>query len=265
MRTILALLLTVAASTISFGASVRVAAVHFDPILGDVPSNVQRLLALDEAAAKSGAKIIVNTEMATSGYAFFSRHDLEKVAEPIPGATTNAFGKLSKQYGVYIAIGMPEFDPATLQYFNSVALLDPDGKVRGTYRKRSSLLEAAYNGIVSGPIPVFQTEYGKLAIVVCADLLYPHYARLAALAGADILLAPANVGIDQGVLQLRARENDIALVVANRYGKETAGKEVNVFDQDGFTIASPFAYDFSYGSISAIVPHDGATSSMDPQ
>ncbi|WP_032901597.1 nitrilase-related carbon-nitrogen hydrolase [Mesorhizobium ciceri] len=243
--------------TFASAAPVKVATIHFKPVLGDVPGNRARLLALSEQAARAGAKIIVNTEMATSGYAIFSRADMAKVAETIPGASTEAFGKLAKQYGVYIAIGLPEFEKATDQYFNSAALIAPDGTVAGSYRKRNTLLEASYNAIAGGPVPIFDTPYGKLAIVICADLFYPHFARLAAVEGADILLAPANTGVDLSFLKQRARENDVALIVANRYGTETRGVQVDAFDEDTFTIASPFPYDFSYGSLSAIVEHDG--------
>jgi predicted amidohydrolase len=236
---------------------VTVATVHFDPVLGDVAGNRSRLLGLDEEAAKAGAKIIVNTEMGTTGYAFFSRAQFGKVAEPIPGPTTHAFGQLAKKYRVYIAVGMAEVDPETQQYYNTVALIGPDGRVAGTYRKRNTLLEASYNAIVTGPVPVFETPYGKIAVVICADLFYPQFPRLAAVAGADILLAPANVGVDLSFLQQRAKENDLALVVANRYGTETKGSQIDEFDESTFTIASPFPYDFSYGSLSAIVGHDG--------
>ncbi|RUU02210.1 carbon-nitrogen hydrolase family protein [Mesorhizobium sp. USDA-HM6] len=243
--------------TFASASPVKVAAIHFKPVLGDVIGNRSRLLVLDKQAARAGAKIIVNTEMATSGYALFSRADIAKVAETIPGPSTEAFGKLAKQYGVYIALGLPEREPRTNQYFNSAALIAPNGKVVGTYRKRNTLLEASYNAVASGPVPVFDTPYGKLAIIICADLFYPHFARLAAVEGTDILLAPANTGVDLSFLKQRSWENDLALIVANRYGKETQGVPVDSFDEDTFTIASPFPYDFSYGSLSAIIEHDG--------
>ena len=236
---------------------VQVAAIHFKPDLGDVVGNRRRLLALNEEAAKAGAKIIVNTEMATSGYAFFSRDDVAKVAEEIPGLTTKAFGEIAKQYGVYIAIGLPEYAPLTQEYYNSAALIGPDGEVLGTYRKRNNLIEASYNAVASGPLPIFDTPYGRIAIVICADLFYPHLARLAAIGGADILLAPANTGVEMPFLRQRAIENDMSLIVANRYGLETKGAEVDVFTEDSFSIPSPFAYDFSYGSRSAIVGSNG--------
>ncbi|WP_026617490.1 nitrilase-related carbon-nitrogen hydrolase [Ensifer aridi] len=249
--------LTAFDANLAYASSVGVAAIHFRPELGNVAGNRTRLLALNEHAAKMGAKIIVNTEMATSGYAIFSRADMSRVAEEIPGPTTNALGDIAKRYGVYIAVGMPEFDPLTEQFFNSAAFIGPDGKVIGTCRKRNNLIEASYNAVATGPVPVYETPYGRVAIVICADLFYPHLARLAAVAGADILLAPANTGVEMAFLQQRAKENDISIIVANRYGTEIKGNEVDVFTEDSFSIPSPFAYDFSHGSRSAIVEKNG--------
>src|SRR5689334_20075879 len=83
--------------------SIKVATVHFGPVLGDVTGNRVRLIALSEEAAAQGAKVIVHTEMATSGYAYFSRAELSKVAEEVPGPTTAALGAVAAKYGAYIA------------------------------------------------------------------------------------------------------------------------------------------------------------------
>jgi predicted amidohydrolase len=138
-----------------------------------------------------------------------------------------------------------------------VVLLDPDGDVMGTYRKRNNLLEASYNAEVFAPIPTFDTQYGRLAIVICSDMFYSQFPRAAAVQGATILLAPANVGIETDFVRVRTFENDFAMVVANRYGTGTAGTKPPVFTQNTFTIPSPFAYDFNFGSRSIIMTSTG--------
>lgn len=238
-------------------SSVKIATVHFCPKLGDVEVNTQRLSELTEQAAKNCAKIIVHTEMAVSGYSFFSRSEIARVAETIPGAITNRFGKISKQYGIYVVVGMPEYDPESNLFFNSAALIGPDGNVVGKYRKHNNLLEASYNAEVLTAVPTFRTPYGRVGIVICADLLYSQFPRLAAISGADILLAPANVGITTDFLRVRAYENDFAIVVANRFGTEIKGSEKDIFTQESFTIPSPWAYDFSYDSRSVIMTRTG--------
>ena len=249
---------TVATATAeTIGATVKVATVHFRPVLGAVTANRQQLVALTAEAGQNGAKIVVHTEMATSGYSYFSREQIAGVAETVPGPTTRALGAVARQYGLYVAVGMPVVDTATGLFYNSAVLIGPDGAVVGVYRKRNNLLEAAYNAEDYGPVPTFVTPYGRIGIVICADLFYSQFPRLAALAGTEILLAPANTGVTTEFLNVRTFENDFSIIVANRYGKEIQGTPRHVFNQNSFTIPSPFPYDFSFGSRSVIMTNAG--------
>ncbi|UWU68212.1 nitrilase-related carbon-nitrogen hydrolase [Bradyrhizobium sp. NC92] len=225
--------------------TVKVAAVHFQPIEGDVKANVTKIVELTREAAKRGAKLVVHTEMATAGYSFFSREQLSKVAEPIPGPSTRAIGAVAREFGVYVAFGLPEYDASANLYYNAVTLVGPRGQVIGTYRKRNNLLEASYNSEVWAPIPTYDTPFGRVAIVICADMFYSAFPRLAALAGTNILIAPANVGITTDFMKVRTWENDFSMVVANRFGHGGKGSKPTYFNQDSFAIPSPFDYDFS--------------------
>ena len=147
---------------------------------------------------------------------------------------------------------MPEYERSTNLYYNAVALMGPNGEVVGVYRKRNNLLEASYNSEVWSPVPTYDTPYGRIAVVICADMFYDAFPRLAALAGATILLAPANVGITTDFMKVRTWENDFSMIVANRFGHGTKGSKATYFNQDTFAIPSPFDYDFS-GSQTAIV------------
>lgn len=233
--------------------TVKVATVHFCPILGNVQQNVSSLLALNREAAINGAKIIVNTEMATCGYSFFSRSDIATVAETIPGPTTNAFGELATQYGVYIVLGMPEYDAHTNLYYNCAVLIGPQGNVVGTYHKRNNIMESSYNATDYGKIPVFDTPYGKIGIAICADTFYPVIPRIEAVKGVDILAVPMNGGGPIDGFKVLAFENDFSVIVANRYGEETQGVPRDVFNQNTFSIASLWPYNFNYDTHSVII------------
>lgn len=233
--------------------TVKVASVHFGPKVGDTDGNLKRLIDLTEEASRAGARIVVHTEMATAGYSYFSREQIRAVAEPIPGRTTRALGQVARRHGLFIAVGLAEIDPATNRFYNSAVLIGPTGAVVGKYRKRSHLLESSWASIGEGLIPTFDTPYGRLAIVICADLFYPELARLAALSGADILLAPTNVGVDDDLLKVRTFEDAFAIVMANRHGTEEAGRKLDVFTQETFRIISPFPYKFDYESNRSII------------
>ncbi|GIJ44064.1 hypothetical protein Val02_09500 [Virgisporangium aliadipatigenens] len=246
-----------AAAPVAGSRTVKVATVHFAPVEGDVARNRAQLVALAERAARGGAKIIVLPEMATSGYSFFSRSEIAAVAETIPGASSDALARVADRYDAYIAFGMPQYVPAENLYFNVAVLLDPQGKVASVYRKRNHLLESSYNAITYAPVPTVETPYGRVALVICSDMFYSQYPRSAAVDGATLLLAPANVGIDTDFVRLRAVENDFSTIVSNRYGEGTAGVKPTAFTQDSFTIPSPFPYNFDFGSRSVVTTNTG--------
>lgn len=255
---VVCLLIAVCAPAQAKPHSVKVAVVQFRPQMNDVPGNLRRLVALTEEAGRAGARIVVHTEMATSGYSYFSREQIRSVAETIPGNTTRSLGAVARKYGLYVAVGLPEFDPLTNRFYNSVALIGPSGSLVGRYRKRSHQVESSWASIGEGDIPTFDTPYGRLAVVICADLFYPELARLAAVKGAEMLLAPSNVGVDDGMVRVRAFENGFFILLANRYGVEEVGKGLDTFTQETMRITSPSAYKFDYESNkSLIVTADG--------
>ena len=203
----------------------KVALIHASISWGDKDKNIAKLLAMNEDAAKKGSKIIVNTELATTGYAFESRKEIAPLAESIPGPTTEAFGLIAKEHGSYICICMPERDDETGIFYNSAALLGPTGDVVARHRKlfpafRENLWAAKGNL----PIPVVQTEFGALSLVICADSYFYRPARIAALQGARILLVPANWPPvhhnPDKFWRARALENGMYILACNRTGKD---------------------------------------------
>src|SRR6516225_1531292 len=89
----------------------RVAAIQYEPTLGEKEKNVADLLQLVEEAAKHNARLIVLPEMATTGYCWESRSEIAPFVEPIPGPTTDHFQQLAVQYDCYITVGLAEVDP----------------------------------------------------------------------------------------------------------------------------------------------------------
>ncbi len=201
----------------------QVAAIQYDPKLGEKEKNVGDLLRLVEEAALHGARLIVLPEMATTGYCWESREEIAPHVEPIPGPTTERFQRLATNYNCYIALGLPEVDPATDVYYNSLALLGPEGMV-GSYRKIHSYMSEprwARDGDLG--FPVWDTPLGRLAPNICMDAMYFEAVRIPALHGADVLLFPTN-WLDEKCpsswWMARAFENSVYLIAANRYGNE---------------------------------------------
>ncbi len=211
---------TLAASPIS---PYRVAAIQTDPTLFAKKENIATLLQLTEQAARSGAKLIVQTEMATTSYCWGSRAEIAPYVEPVPGPTTDRFGELAARYGCYIVVGLAEVAPETGVFYNTAALVGPDGVV-GIYRKTHSYISEpkwAKDGDLG--LPVFDTPLGRIAITICMDAVYPETTRIPALCGADVVCFPTNWLSEKSPSpswMARAFESGVYLIAANRYGLE---------------------------------------------
>ncbi len=201
----------------------RVAAIQYEPTLGEKEKNMRDLLRLVEEAARHDARLIVLPEMATTGYCWASRAEIAPYVEPIPGPTTERFQQLAARYNSYIAVSLPEVDPTTQVYYNSMALLGPDGLV-GTYRKvHSWMAEPRWARDGDLGFPVWETPLGRLSGVMCTDINYCESTRLSALHGADVLLFPTNqyaTKCPDSWWMARAFENGVYFIAANRYGME---------------------------------------------
>ena len=210
-------------TSLSSFSKYRVAAIQYEPILGEKEKNVTALLHLVEEAAQHEARLIVLPEMVTTGYCWESRSEIAPFVEPIPGPTTGRFQHIATSYGCFIAISLPEVDPSTEVYYNSMALIGPEGLI-GTYRKIHSYMSDsrwARDGDLG--MPVWETPLGRLAALICMDAEFFESARIPALHGADVLLFPTN-WLDEnspsGIWMARAFENGVYFIGANRYGSE---------------------------------------------
>ncbi len=159
-------------------APYTVAAIQFDPALGEKDKNISDLLRLTEEAARHGARLIVHPELATTGYCWLSREEVAPYVEPVPGPTTDRFQQLAAQYDCYIATSFPEVDPATNVYYNCMVLLSPTGLI-GVYRKIHSYISEprwARDGDLG--FPVWDTPLGRLAGIICMDAEFFEAARM---------------------------------------------------------------------------------------
>lgn len=171
----------------SHAAPFKVAAVEFNPEFFEFEKNIPRIVSIAEEAAKAGAKIIVLPETATSGYIYKDRRQFDPFLDTVPGKTTDAIAKVTAKYGCYVTIGISEIDRTTSLAYNTGALIGPKGYI-GKYRK-VGLNPDDQLWFTPGNLgyPVFETEYGKLAMEICYDDTYWEIARTAAVKGAQIV------------------------------------------------------------------------------
>jgi N-carbamoylputrescine amidase len=150
-------------------------------------------------AAGRGAQIVCLQELFRSQY--FCREEnatLFDLAEPVPGPSTEALSKLAAELGVAIVGSLFERRAAGV-YHNTAAVIDADGSLLGIYRKMHipddpSYFEKFYFTPGDLGFRTFDTRFGRVAVLVCWDQWYPEAARLAALAGAQVLFYPTAIG-----------------------------------------------------------------------
>ena len=206
----------------------------------DIADNIKRLSeGIRELAAK-GAQLIVLQELHNSLYFCQEENvDMFNLAEPIPGPSTELFGKLAKELGVVIVTSLFERRAAGL-YHNTAVVIESDGTIAGKYRKMHIPDDPAYYEkfyFTPGDLgfkPI-DTSVGRLGILVCWDQWYPEAARLMALQGAEILIYPTAIGYadsDTDEEQQRQRRawqlvqrghavaNGLPVVAVNRVGNE---------------------------------------------
>ncbi len=204
-------------------APFKAAAIQFEPTMFRKGENIAALLLLVEEAAKAGAKLITTPEMATTGYCWHDREEVAPFVEEVPGATTDAFAEVAKKYGCYIVVGMPEVDATTGLYYNSAALIGPEGWI-GTHRK-THLYISEPKWSASGNLghQVFDTPIGRIAMLICMDIHFIETARLVKLGGADVICHISNWLAERTPAPYwinRAFENGCYLIESNRWGLE---------------------------------------------
>jgi N-carbamoylputrescine amidase len=165
----------------------------------DKAANLQQALNKIRDAAGKGSKIICLQELFTSLY-FCDTEDYEnfKLAETIPGPSTDALAKLAAELQVVIIASLFEKRTAGI-YHNTVAVLDADGTFLGKYRKMHIPDDPAYYEkfyFTPGDLgyKIFKTKFARLGVLICWDQWYPEASRITALMGAEILFYPTAIG-----------------------------------------------------------------------
>jgi N-carbamoylputrescine amidase len=161
--------------------------------------NLKKALAAAEQAVRQGARIICTQELFRSQYFCQEEdHRFFKLAERVPGPTTEAFQKFAKRHETVVVASIFEKRAAGV-YHNSAAVIDADGCLLGLYRKMHIpddplFYEKFYFTPGDLGFRAWQTRYAKIGVLICWDQWYPEAARLTALQGAEILFYPTAIG-----------------------------------------------------------------------
>ncbi|MFC1972696.1 nitrilase-related carbon-nitrogen hydrolase, partial [Chloroflexota bacterium] len=197
-----------------------------------------------------GVKLITFGEYAITGLhhaaepgqqSLSKKEIIDKIAIRIPGPITDVLANKAKQYGIYIGAQNLENDPEWPDlFFNTGFIINPEGKIILKYRKTVTNVPIAihctahdimdaYKNPITGkydPFPVVNTSIGKLAVMVCGDLLAPEIPRVYSMKGAELVLHLTSgmstdgggiftIGAVEAAIQTRAFDNAIYFVHSN--------------------------------------------------
>jgi predicted amidohydrolase len=224
--------------------SLRVACIQMNT-RGDVAANLSGALALVEAAAADGARLVALPE--TWAYKG-SREGILASAEAVDGPSNAALAQLAARLGIFVLAGSiyePSPDPGRV--YNSSALFGPDGRLRAVYRKihlfdvtAGTMMYRESNDVMPGAeLVTADVDLGaltsaasvKLGLTICYDLRFPELYRSLALRGAQLLCVPSAFTAYTGaahwevLLRARAVENGCFVVAPGQVGEHLPGRE----------------------------------------
>ena len=218
--------------------SVTVAATQF-ACSWDLPANADRAEALVRQAAGQGAQVILVQELFGARYfCITQRPEYFAMAQPMAGHPLIArFSGLARELGVVLPCSY--FERAGQVFFNSVAMIDADGRVLGNYRKTHipqgpGYEEKYYFAPGDTGYKVWETAFGRMGVGICWDQWFPECARSMALMGAEMLLYPTAIGSEppapgydsqphwEMVMRGHAAANIMPVIASNRIGREVA-------------------------------------------
>jgi len=232
----------------------KVAAIQLESKLGDLKRNRSRAAEMLNEAGQQGAKLAVLPELSFTGFSL--GEEFAKIAEPVPGETTNLIAEVAEKYGMYVVCGVPERGTIPGVIYNSAVLIDPKGSVAGKFRKLHVTLYLHTTDFLDeereifrpgNELPVFKTDLGNLGMLICQDGDYPEPYRVLVLKGAEIVTVPVNTprGFEEMWWKLycaHAYMNGCFVIACNKVGDEHytfEGKEYVASFFGGSYVAGP--------------------------
>lgn len=201
----------------------RIVLGQVQPELGNKGHNVEKI---ERVVAENECDLAVFGELFLTGY--MCRGDFPRLAEDLSGPSMSKIKRISEEYGSHIILGMPEMDEKTRGIYNSSVLVTPDGDAR-SYRKLhlanfGPFEESLHFGRGSG-LEVFETDIGRIGLIICFDIFFPELSKFYALAGADMIVAcsaspSTSKFFFQTIIPARAIENALFFVYSNLVGTE---------------------------------------------
>lgn len=201
----------------------RLAACQFDVVFDDPAENTRRIVVELERLALESVALAVFPEAFLNGYVVSSLEEAQRIALDDPAVHLNEIQAAVEATGVAVIFGYLWVDGDVLR--NSAAFMLPGGRCERYDKSHLPCLGFDRFAAPGGELPVFDTPWGKIGILICYDFRIPEAVRVLALKGADLLVLPTNwpEGAElsaKNYTVVRASENRIFVAAVNRVGVE---------------------------------------------
>jgi N-carbamoylputrescine amidase len=220
-------------------SKLRVAQLRGVPTKWDLEANFAVFVAQVPVAAEAKADIFITPECWLDGYASpdpeSTPERLREVAQPLEGSDyLDQVSALAKKHKMWICFGFTSIEGGAI--YNACGLWDRTGKLVGMYHKTHIQNHDKQYAIGMG-LPVFDSEWGNLGMMICADRRWPETVRTLRLKGARLILNPSygsHSDWNKMIMQMRAWENQcyIAFTHPNQSLMVDPGGEV-ITQEDG--------------------------------
>jgi predicted amidohydrolase len=194
---------------------------------GDKTENLKKIEEIVMKAKSQAAELVIFPELSLTGYVV--RDQIYELAEPIPGPSTRIVEKIARKTKMHIVFGMPELSEKThATIYNASVVVGPEGLI-GKYRKMylptHSVFEEKRYFRPGYQTAVFDTELGKIGLIICYDIFFPEVSRLTRLEGAQLIICiSASPAVRrmffEALTVARAMENTAFLAYVNLVGIE---------------------------------------------
>lgn len=207
-----------AASRPHADGAVRVAGIVLKWLKADKDGNYRRAETLIRQAAAGGAQIVCTTECFLDGYAITNKEmpleEYRALGEAVPGGEYyERLAQLADELEIHLCAGMLEADGE--HRYNTAALIGPDGRLIGKYRKHELGHELVRN-TPGTELPVFDTPHGRIGLMICADRRSARLVGRLKENGAELLICPSGgmfgPEVNDPILQSRSRETGLPIV-----------------------------------------------------
>jgi N-carbamoylputrescine amidase len=194
--------------------------------------NLARAVRATREAARAGAALVAFAELAFTR--FFPQHpasgDPRRLAEPVPGPTTDVFSALARELGIVVIPNV--YERAGAVAYDCSPMIDADGSILGRTRmvhiaEYACFHERQYYAPGDLGAPVFGTRAGRIGVAICYDRHFPEYMRALGVAGAELVVVPQAGLVDEWApgffeaeLAVPAFQNGYFVALCNRVGVE---------------------------------------------